>query len=88
MTVGVSHTYGGNVVIVDMENGRRWDMTPDMAVAAAEQCEELAGRCTSSGMVILRALDEREFRFAGDHDDLLKFAADLRLNARNQWAKP
>jgi len=78
MTVGISHTFGGDVVIVSMDDGKRWDMTPSMAVSAAEQCEELAGRCCHSGMAIMKALDNREFRFAGSHVDLLKMAADLR----------
>lgn len=81
MTVGVSHTFGGNVVIVSMDDGKRWDMTPAMALSAAEQCEELAGRCAHSGMAILKALDDREFRFAGDYSDLVKFASDLRSHA-------
>jgi hypothetical protein len=81
MPTGVSHAFGGNVVIVDMENGTRFDMTPAMALTAAAQCEELAGRGGDAGMAILKALDDRYFRFCGGKADLLTFATDLRHHA-------
>lgn len=87
MTVGVSHSFGGTVVVVSMDDGKRWDMTPAMALDAAAQCEEIAGRAASSGMAVINALDDRKFRIAGDHADLLKFAADLRDHANRARAR-
>ena len=82
MSVGVSHSYGGNVVVVDLANGRRWDMTPSMAEEAARQCLEIVDRggC-AMGVVIMAALDDRQFRFAGSMRDLALMVADLRLHA-------
>lgn len=82
MTVGISHTYGGTVVVVIVGTSRRWDLSPAMALAAADQCETLAGRCAHSGLMVISALGDREFRFAGDRADLLKMAADLRRHAQ------
>lgn len=81
MSVGVSHSFGGTVVVCDMESGRRWDLSPEMADVAVQQCTDMAGRACHSGMVVIDTLDDRQFRFMGRKEDLLKMAADLRDHA-------
>lgn len=82
MTVGVSHTFGGNVVVVDMQNGTRWDMTPEMAIAGAEKCEwAISGDTVYAGIEVVECLDGRAFRFAGRKADFDQMAADLRKHA-------
>lgn len=82
MTVGVSHTFGGSVVVVDMETGKRWDMTPEMAEDGATKCVNAAGYMTASALIVINAMEDRQFRFAGDQGDMLKMAEDLRKNAK------
>jgi hypothetical protein len=81
MTVGVSHTFGGNVVVVDMDTGKRWDMMPAMARDAAGKFEAAAGYMTASALVVCQCLDDREFRWAGAREDALKMASDQRASA-------
>lgn len=82
MTVGVSHTFGGNVVVVDMQNGARWDMTPEMAIAGAEKCERaISGDTVYASIEVMECLGERSFRFAGQRADFAQMAADLRKHA-------
>lgn len=81
MTVGVSHTFSGNVVVVDLQKGTRWDMTPEMAETGAGQCTAAAGYLTSSALIVIDALEDRQFRFAGDRGDFIKMAKDLRDHA-------
>jgi len=81
MTVGVSYTFGGDVAVVDMDTGKRWDMSPGMANDAAEKFEAAAGYMTASALVVCQCYDDREFCWAGDRADALKMAADLRSNS-------
>jgi hypothetical protein len=81
MPVGVSYSLGGDVVVVDMDSGTRWDMSPEMATVAAEKLETAVGRGTSSAFVLCDCLEDRQFRWAGDRRDALKMAADLRDSA-------
>lgn len=81
MTTGVSHTFGGNVVVMDMGTGRRWDLSPEMAEEGARKCEKAASHMASSALLVIDCLDGRQFRFGGDNDALLKMADDLTANA-------
>lgn len=74
MTIGVSHTYGGNVVVVDMDTGRRWDLTPEEARAGADRCDAVPVDAAYAGIAVIEALDGRAFRMAGTRDDFAKMA--------------
>ncbi|MGH8678713.1 MAG: hypothetical protein ACREUQ_10225 [Burkholderiales bacterium] len=87
MTVGVSHTHGGNVVVVDMDSGARWDMTPDMAELAAETCDRIGARDIDRGIVALNALEGRIFKYHGKPGDFRAMAQDLRHHAKEGRAK-
>lgn len=83
MTVGVSHTFGGTVVVVDMDSGTRWDMTPAQAVAGAEKLESTFtdGVTVYAGIEVIECDDGRSFRFSGHKEDFAVMAADLRKHA-------
>lgn len=82
MSVGVSHTFGGNVVVVDMLSATRWFMTPEMAIAGAERCERaISGDAVYAGIAVAECLDGRAFRFAGRKEDFDQMAVDLRKHA-------
>lgn len=83
MTIGVSHTFGGTVVVVDMEGGTRWDLTPEMAEFAASHIDAVYSQeGVRAAMVIIETMEGRSFRFGGtDRDTAMKMAADLRRHA-------
>jgi hypothetical protein len=87
MTVGVSHTFGGTVAIVDLGSGLRFDMTPAMAMMAADRCEAAHEEPADNHILFFEALDERTMRWVGGHDDLLKMATDLREHAKHAAEK-
>lgn len=82
MTVGVSHTFSGHVVVVDMDTGRRWDLTPEQALAGAARCEKaITGDVVYAGIEVVECQDGRSFRFAGSADDFATMPGDLRKHA-------
>lgn len=87
MTVGVSHTFGGTVVVVDLDNGKRWDLTPEMADAAAQKFTAAAGYMTASALVVVDCLESRQFRWAGNREDALKMASYLIDHAKHAREK-
>jgi hypothetical protein len=87
VTTGVSHTYGGSVVIVDMSDGKRWDLTPAMAMKAADKCEVAADAPADHTIIIIDALDERSMRFAGSREDMTAMARDLRHHVKEAVLK-
>jgi hypothetical protein len=82
MTIGVSHTFGGTVVVVDLHSGLRFDLSPEQALDGAATCEAAADRPSDLNIVVLQALDDRALRWAGDCDDLHAMARDLRKHAK------
>lgn len=79
MSTGVSHTFGGTVVVVDMDSGLRFDMSPDLARKNARRCQRAIS--ASHSMLILDALDDRSMRFGGSAEDLEIMARALMSHA-------
>lgn len=80
MSIGVSHSYAGNVVVVDMASGRRWDLSADQAEASCERLDA-AIALGAHGLVVMACLDGRSFRYSGAVAEMEKMAADLREHA-------
>jgi hypothetical protein len=87
MTVGVSHTFGGHVVVVDMQSGLRFDLTPRQARTGADICDAAAEKPADLNIVVIQALEDRSFRWAGAPDDLHAMARDLRQHASEAEAR-
>jgi len=85
MSIGVSHTFGGTVVIVDMDSDLRFDLTPAMARSAAEQLRETA-RLKSMVHLMIAAINDRTLMFEGAAEHAVKIADDLETHARRAEA--
>lgn len=83
MTVGVSHSFSGTVVVVDLADGKRFDLSPEQADSAAADLDSLVANGCPVAFTVIQALDDRAFRFGGKRADFQKMAADLRLHAGN-----
>lgn len=81
MTISVNHTYGGNVTVLEPETGARYDMTPDQARIAADQCEDQGKAGPGIKQVIIKILDGLEFAYCGRPEDMAVMAKLLRTYA-------
>ena len=81
MSVSVHHTYGGNVTVLEPETGARYDMTPDQARVAADQCEDQGRSGPGMKQVIIKILDGLEFAYCGRPEDMTGMAKLLRVCA-------
>lgn len=73
MPTGVTHSFGGTVVVVALPSQRRFDLTPAQAM-------------TGAAKVVIEAIGDREFRFAADSADAAQMVADLRDHAARAQA--
>lgn len=80
MTVGVSHSFGGDVVLMDMQTGQRWDITPDEADEAAAVCDGHV-KLDTPAIVKLYTIDHRTLLYAASVEQMIKMAKDLRHHA-------
>jgi hypothetical protein len=87
MTIGVSHSFGGTVVVVDLHSGLRFDLSPAQALTGADICEQAAERPADMHLVVIHGLDDRALKWAGAPDDLHAMARDLRMHAAGAAAK-
>lgn len=87
MTIGVSHSFAGTVVVVDMHSGLRFDLSPAQALTGADICEQAADRPADMHLVVIQGLDDRALKWAGAAEDLHAMARDLRHHAKEAAAK-
>lgn len=87
MSISVSHTHGGNVVILDLKTQARWEMSPDQAVDAALSVEQASQLGAHGGVAVVNCLDGRRMKYAGKAADLRLVAAVLREHAAYARAK-
>lgn len=81
LSTGIAHTFGGLVAIVDMESGKRFDVTPDAADEAAVRCDAAAAAQRPSFTILIPTVEGDAFRYDGDPAAFRLMASQLRGSA-------
>lgn len=89
MATGISHTFGGMVVVVDMDGDLRIDITPGAARDLAMRVERIAAAARPHDAAIeFCREDGRVLRWTGSQRDAAEMAASLRDHAGRAEARP
>lgn len=81
MHTGIAHTFGGTVAIVDLESGKRFDVTPGDADEAAVRCDAAAAAGRPAFTILIPTVEGDAFRYDGDPAAFRLMASQLRGSA-------
>lgn len=77
MSFQVGATYSGRITITDHQAGTRFDLTIELADAAARQVADLIDTGASTILARVECLEGRAFRFAGNADQARQLVEDF-----------
>lgn len=81
MSTGVSHTFGGLVVILKMDSGKRFGITPDAADEAAARCDAAADAERPFFAILIPTVDGDAVCYDGNASAFRLMAAQLRKSS-------